>query len=444
MARKPSPWYREDREGWFVTLNGQRHFLGTHPEGAPTPKKSERTKLWNTPRVILDAFHKLVAEGPPEELPEPAEEEAGPGEDSVVAVLDDFLTWCQENREPITARRYAEFCQDFVRADAGRGRKVGELPALELTSKHVTLWLNTHAGWGPTTKRSAITALQRGFNWAVKNRGLARNPIRGMDKPEAKRRSDVITAEEFQTLLDFLADDPLAELLIVSYDCGARPFEVKDLEARHLQLDKSRAVIPAEEAKGRKHTRTIYFPTERSMEIVARMAAEHPSGPLFRNSRGNGWTALAVKCRFDGLQIEFGIKEMERLGVELDTSEESIERVMKTLKRTRKERISGKEVAKQDWELRKEARQKLIAGQAKKYARKFNHYAFRRTFITSKIIAGVDSHVVARLSGHQSTAMIDRHYSAVANDHEFMLREAMKQIEPKEAGTKDSGKDGEE
>lgn len=68
MARKPSPWYREDREGWFVTLNGRRHFLGAHPEGAPTPKKSERTKLWNAPRVILEAFHKLVAEGPPEEL----------------------------------------------------------------------------------------------------------------------------------------------------------------------------------------------------------------------------------------------------------------------------------------------------------------------------------------------------------------------------------------
>jgi hypothetical protein len=28
--------------------------------------------------------------------------------------------------------------------------------------------------WGPTTKRNAITALQRAFNWAVKNRGPRR------------------------------------------------------------------------------------------------------------------------------------------------------------------------------------------------------------------------------------------------------------------------------
>ena len=83
---------------------------------------------------------------------------------------------------------------------------------------------------------------------------------------------------------------------------------------------------------------------------------------------------------------------------------------------------------------RKEARQKLIASQARQYGKRFNHYAFRRTFITRKIIAGVDSHVVAKLSGHQSTAMIDRHYSAVANDHEFMLRMAAQDIAPNGSG----------
>ncbi len=70
-------------------------------------------------------------------------------------------------------------------------------------------------------------------------------------------------------------------------------------------------------------------------------------------------------------------------------------------------------------------------GQARKYGKRFNHYAFRRTFITRKIIAGVDSHVVAKLAGHQSTAMIDRHYSQVASDHEFMLQQAMRDIGPK-------------
>ena len=56
----------------------------------------------------------------------------------------------------------------------------------DLNPGHVTAWLNSQRTWNSTTKRNAITALQRGFNWAVKNRGLDRNPIRGMEKPEAK------------------------------------------------------------------------------------------------------------------------------------------------------------------------------------------------------------------------------------------------------------------
>lgn len=209
---------------------------------------------------------------------------------------------------------------------------------------------------------------------------------------------------------------------------------MKDLEKRHFQPDKQRAVIPADEAKGRKHPRAIYFPTERSVEIVGRLCESHPSGPIFRNNLGNKWTGDVVKCRFEDLEVAFGLKEMERRGIELDVSEESIAEVMKTLSPTKKRKGTGIAVPKEAWELRKEARLKLVAKQAKQYGKRFNHYAFRRTFITGKIIAGVDSHVVAKLSGHQSTAMIDRHYSAIANDHEFMLREAQKQMHPQGNG----------
>ena len=106
-----------------------------------------------------------------------------------------------------------------------------------------------------------------------------------MEKPEAKRRTTIVTAEEFDELLKHVHDVPFRDLLIVSYDSGSRPQETKQLEARHLQLDKQRAVIPGEEAK-KGRTRAIYFPTDRSMEIVKRLAKEHPTGPLFRNNKG--------------------------------------------------------------------------------------------------------------------------------------------------------------
>ena len=49
---------------------------------------------------------------------------------------------------------------------------------------------------------------------------------------------------------------------------------------------------------------------------------------------------------------------------------------------------------------------------------------FRHGFITRKLIAGVDSHVVAALSGHSNTKMLDDTYSHIADDHRFMLEAA--------------------
>lgn len=334
MARRPKPWYWKERKSWYVTINGQRHNLGTEKKEA------------------FEEFHKLMASP-----------QARLKEESVAAVLDDFQTWTIENRAKRTADRYKDFLQAFIAYAPAKDQAMGLLRVGELHAGHVTTWLNSHPTWNSTTKRNAITALQRAFNWAVKNRGLDRNPIKGMEKPEAKRRNTVVTPAEFEKLLAEVKDQPFRELLIISYDSGARPFEIKRLEARHVQLDKQRAVIPAEEAKG-KIPRAIYFPTERSTKIIKRLVKERPAGPLFLNNRGRPWTGMAVKCRMEDLEDKIG--------------------------------------------------------------KRIRHYDLRRTFITDKIIAGVDSHVVAALAGHKSTAMIDKHYSAIGDDYRFMLEQSKK------------------
>jgi integrase len=356
MAKKPHPWYREDRNGWFVLIEGKRYNLGDHPENAPAPKKSNKTGRWNSPPEIDEAFRKLLNGDSPSETVEG---------DAVVAILDDFIVWTKEHKASITAKRYEEFCQDFVRFRPQAGLQIGALPVSRLSRKHVTQWLSNKA-WGPTTKRNALTAIQRSFNWAVKNRGLIQNPIRGMEKPKAKTRTAIIRSDEFNKLLTAIPDERFSDLLIVSYDSGARPFEIKDLERRHIQLEHNRAVIHADEAKGRKHTRAFYFPTERSMAIMRRLCELYPSGLLFRNRLGNKWTAQAVKCRFEDLDHILG--------------------------------------------------------------RRVTHYSLRHAYITRKLVAGVDSHVVAKLSGHRDTKMLDSTYSHVADDYEFMLKEARKDV----------------
>ena len=203
---------------------------------------------------------------------------------SVVAILDDFLDLNQENRapKPIPAIGIS-FSPSSASAEGWASKP-------EPRSRHQVA--GDHKGWNSTTKRNAITALQRGFNWAVRNRGLTRNPIRGMEKPEAKRRTSTITVKKFDDVLKHVQDVPFRDLLIVSFNWAVNQ-ETKQLEARHLQLDRQRAVIPGEEAKGHR-TRAIYFPTDRSLETVQRLAKEYPDGPLFRNNHGKPWTGFAV------------------------------------------------------------------------------------------------------------------------------------------------------
>ena len=251
MGRPAKPWYWKARKIWCVNHKGERIKLG--------PDRDEAFRQ----------YHQIMAN--PEEKRQPVSWGA------VAAVLDDFLTWTEENRAPKTFTRYRDFIQSFV-------HKYGRKEVADLNAGHVTAWLNSQKSWNTTTKRNAITALQRGFNWAVKNRGLERNPIRGMEKPEAKRRTTVITSEEFAEILTHVEDIPFRDLLLVSYDSGIRPQETKQLEARHLQIEKQRAVIPGEEAKGGR-TRAIYFPTERSLEIIKRLRASGRPARCFATIR---------------------------------------------------------------------------------------------------------------------------------------------------------------
>jgi integrase len=335
MARPNKPWYREDRRRWYVTINGKWHNLG------PDKKRA------------MQRFHELMAA-------KDAAEDRPVDRASVAAILDEFLEWTKQNRATKTYRGYVDFCQSFTSTWP-------RLRTDEFKPMHVQEWLNKKTTWNSTTKRGAITCLKRAMNWAARMGYLHTNPISAMEKPEAKPRTTLVDSDEFESILSEIGDDNFKDLLIVSFDTGARPQEVKSLEARHIDLDKHLWIFPRDEAKGKKKPRVVYIPTERSLAIVRKNIERHPVGPIFRNRLGNPWTGYAVKCRFARLQ--------ERLG------------------------------------------------------KRYRQYDLRHSWITRQLVAGVDSHVVASLSGHSDTSMIDRVYSHVADDHRFMLAQAKRGAE---------------
>src|ERR1700730_13223588 len=177
MARQPSPWYWPERSAWYVIFAGKRIPLGPHPETAKAPKRGKNGR-WNAPATILDAFHKLMTQG--------AARPHEPGDGTLIAdVFQEFIRWCRANRARKTTERYFDFLDNFNRAHQG-------LRVSQVHTGYVTKWLERKQGWNATTRKNAITALQRAFNWGRKNFGLTHNPIRGMEKPEAKTRTGIL------------------------------------------------------------------------------------------------------------------------------------------------------------------------------------------------------------------------------------------------------------
>jgi len=128
MARSQKPWFRKDRQCWFVTIDGQRRNLGPDREAA------------------FREFHELMARP----------KKRAVASKSVVAVIDAFLEWTQKHRAERTYEWYQQRCQWFVDA-------IPDLSVDQLQPHHVQEWLDPHPGWSGGHRRGCIIAVQRPF-----------------------------------------------------------------------------------------------------------------------------------------------------------------------------------------------------------------------------------------------------------------------------------------
>lgn len=121
-------------------------------------------------------------------------------------------------------------------------------------------------------------------------------------------------------------------------------------------------IFPAEEAKGEVEPRVIYL-VDQAETILRRLAQRHPTGVLFRNSKGNPWTKDSIKCRLTRISKKVGFR--------------------------------------------------VIA------------YGARHSFATDALVkGGIDPISTAHLMGHRDTSMVAKVYSHIAKNPEFLRRQA--------------------
>ena len=328
MPRPQKIWYWKKRKEWYVEIGGVRHRLG--------PDKSE----------AMQKYGLLLSDPPPKVKIGSAEE-----------LFVKFILFCQKNRAAKTTRWYKDFLTSF-------SEKFPNLTCSELKPFHVQEWIDEKDDWSDSTKRGAIVSVQRAYSWALRMGMIQKNPVAFMKKPEVGKREKMVSPADYKTILGEVKDQEFREYLETAWETGARPQEIRQVTANHVDLENCRWIFPVSEAKGKKKPRVIYL-TDRALEITKKLMAQNPEGPIFRNRRGQPWNSSATNCRFKRLK--------EKLG------------------------------------------------------EKFCVYLFRHTRTTKALEAGLSTETVRELMGHQDARMLEKHYSHLTQNPAF-LREQVQKI----------------
>jgi integrase len=338
MARPHKPWYWAARQAWVVEIEGQRHTL------AKGPKPETRA-------AAVQEFHRLMAQ----------RGQANPAAASIaVKTLSGlFLDHIEADRKPKTYEWYRRHLKSFVAAH-------GDRQASSIRPHHVADWAGGH-GWGPSTRRGAITAVKAAFAWGRKMGHLELDPIKDLDKPTPVRREKIISRAQAKAILGAV---PARFGLFLEFllECGARPGEAAALTKADVDLERGIAVLVEHKTERSTRKSRLIPLSARARQILTDQIGENPAGALFRNDKGNAWTRYAMACAFRRLRAKLGM---------------------------------GKEATAQ---------------------------AMRHRFATdaAKILPNT---VVAAILGHKSTAMVDRVYTHIGDEVEVLV-EAVDKVRP--------------
>lgn len=387
MSHFPKPFFKKARGLWYVEIDRKQINLG-----------GDRDEAYRQ-------YHQLMVQ--------PRAKSVAPR--SLAAVVDAFLEWVEKHRSAETYEWYRYRLQRFC-------TRYPDLRTSDLRPFHVENWVDEYQ-FSVTSRRNYLRSVKRCLKWAVKQGYLDSSPVAHMEVPAAQRREVVVTQVDFDRMMNYVRNDALSDLIIVTWETGCRPQESLRVEARHVDLANHRWVIPKSESKTKRMVRVVYL-SDRAFAITRRLMLAHPEGPLFRNIDGRPWTTDAVNCGFLAIQQRTGKEEMKRRGETI--SDEEILAFVPTLNRTRKRK--GEAVAKSDSELRCEARRKLTFKRTAELAPRFSLYALRHSWATNALQRGIDPLTVAILMGHEDPSMLSKVYQHLSLNPVHMLDQAKRAV----------------
>jgi len=326
--KEPKPFFRKFTQTWYLQLGGKQINLGRDKKAA-----------WDEYHDLMMSRRALVSVTV-----------------TVAQFFEKYLEWVKENRAPATYDHATHYLTSFCRFSGKRKQ------LRHITADTVSQWLAEHPNWSSTTLSDAISHLNRAFAWGRRKKCIKGSPIADMEnKPHRQRREVVYSPQQWEKITSHVKDECFRDILTFMWETGCRPIEARKIESRHIDLTNDLAVLQPSETKT-KRVRVIFL-TDAAKLICQRLCEKHPTGPIFRNTRGNPWTKDAIKCRFTRLKA--------------------------------KVQIAG-----------------LCA------------YGIRHSFATEGLKNGVDSVALAVIMGHADVSMIARTYQHLAKNVQYLKEQA--------------------
>lgn len=272
--RSPRPWFRSDRDAWYVQHDGKQVLLA-------------RGKA-NKAQAVA-AFHKLMANG---------KAALSTTEESPIATLCDlFLDFSEANHTADVFKNYKYILQVFC-------RQFGKFPANAIKPFHINRWVDGKKTWNGS-KRHAMAAVKRVYSWAEQQGLISSHPLRTLALPRPNRRERIPSQAERSLILDSIKDAPFRLFLTAMQGTGCRPSEVARVTAADVNLDLGVWVLQRHKtAKKTGRPRVIYLSPD-MLALTQQQIENHRTGPLFPNTRGKAFTRGAWRSRLVRLREKF-------------------------------------------------------------------------------------------------------------------------------------------
>ena len=268
MRKTGTPWYRSTHDAWYVWHEGRQVALARGKE-----KKAE----------AFAQFAALLG-APRETAPAPAPAPTLTASRLISSYLDDV--WGRIKAGTWTA--YDCVLKPFV-------VRFGDTEAASLKTGEVERW-SGQMKWSQTTQRYALTVVNGVMRWGCRTGHLRENPLRDLKRPPGRSRGpDILIDSQLHERLLAVVSPEFRRFLTAVQGTGARPGEVARIEAAHVVWEASCWILPDHKTVGKTgRERIIHIPPS-VLALCRELALKHPTGPLFRTTKGQPWRKTGWK-----------------------------------------------------------------------------------------------------------------------------------------------------